>query len=199
MKLSLRIGLALFAALLLLGAGARPALADCTVTNLGITPLNDLGFGTYKGFTGGLYPNGANQRPPAHDAAGLNIARNEILPRDANGTVNTNSGKIVLLSIGLSNSTQEWASKGTQHFKGIADPDPSKNPQCLIVDGAQGGQATDAWTNINAPTWSVVLQRLTNAMVTTNQVQAVCLKLAHRQPFTNTPFPAPPLSLPPAL
>jgi PKD repeat protein len=195
MKLSPRNGLALFAVVLLLGAAARPALGDCTVTNLGITPLNDLGFGTYKGFTGGLYPNGANQRPPAHDAAGLNIARNEVLPRDVNGTVNTNSGKIVLLSIGLSNSTQEWASKGTQHFKGIADPDPAKNPQVMIVDGAQGGQATDAWTNINAPTWTVVLQRLTNAMVTSNQVQAVWLKLAQRQPFTNGLFPAHALSL----
>ncbi|MBI3882490.1 MAG: PKD domain-containing protein [Verrucomicrobia bacterium] len=170
-------------------AAALVARADCTVTNLGLKPLNDLGFGVYKGFTGGLYPSGSNQRPPVHDLAGMNIAKNEILPRDAVGTVNTNSGKIVLLSIGLSNTTQEWASKGTNTFMNFANADPSKNPQVLIVDGAQGGQATDAWTNINAPTWTVVLQRLTNAGVTTNQVQAVWLKLAQRTPATNGLFP----------
>ena len=54
--------------------------ADCTLTNLGITPLNDLGSGLYKGYSGGLYPNGANSRPPAHEAAGENIATNLIVP-----------------------------------------------------------------------------------------------------------------------
>src|SRR3989442_2337750 len=80
--------------------------ADCTLTNVGITPLNDLGFGIYKGKPGGLYPGGANARPPAHELAGLNIATNQIVPRDAGGT-NTTSGKIVLLFICMSHTTED--------------------------------------------------------------------------------------------
>lgn len=46
----------------------RPPLRpNCDQTSVGFVPLLDLGLGTYKGFTGGLYPNGANQ-PPARYA-----------------------------------------------------------------------------------------------------------------------------------
>src|SRR5947209_8083655 len=44
--------------------GAVAARADCTLTNLGITPLNELGLNSYKGVGAGLYPNSANSRPP---------------------------------------------------------------------------------------------------------------------------------------
>jgi len=55
-------------------------IADCSVTNLALTPLSEMGFATYSNSVGGLYPNGANTRPPAHDAAGMRIATNEIVP-----------------------------------------------------------------------------------------------------------------------
>src|SRR5687768_8952227 len=113
------------------------ALADCTVTNLGLIPLPDLGRALYKGAAGGLYPNGANGRPAEHEAAGLQIAIEEIQPRDTNGTVNATNGRIVLLSIGMSNTTQEWGGG----FQPRANADPSKNPRLVLVDGAQGGQA----------------------------------------------------------
>ncbi len=154
------------------------ARADCTLTNLGLTPLPELGLKFYSGVSGGLYPNGANNRPPAHLAAGLNIAANQIQPLNSTGNADTNNGKIVLLSIGMSNTTQEWASKGTNHFKALADADPSKNPRVIILDGAQGGQDAPQWTNLNAATWNNVLSRLTSAGATTNQVQAIWLKEA---------------------
>src|SRR5882672_4422071 len=176
MKTPLRFGL------LLLTVFASSALADCTVTNLGWLPLPDLGIGQYKGFTGGLYPNGLNRRPPAHDAAGLNIALNQITPRLLSGNIDTNTGKIVLLSIGVSNTTQEWATKGPGAFKPRADADLSKSPQVVIVDGAQGGQDTQRWTNRNAVTWTNVLNALTASGVGSNQVQAVWLKHARIQP-----------------
>jgi hypothetical protein len=81
--------------------------ADCSVTNLNLLPLPDLGIGQYKGFTGGMYPNGGNRRPAVHEGAGVNIAQNQIVPRLLSGNVDTNNGKIVLLSIGMSNTTQE--------------------------------------------------------------------------------------------
>src|SRR5882672_3085447 len=69
-------------------------------------PLSDLGAGTYKGFTGGLYPAGTNSVPAAHAAAGLARAQG-IAPLDTAGTPNA-GGRIVLLSIGMSNTTQEF-------------------------------------------------------------------------------------------
>jgi len=155
-----------------------PAWADCTLTNAGMIPIPELGLKLYQGFSGGLYPNGANNRPPAHLAAGMQIATNQIKPLNATGNVDTNSGKIVLLSIGMSNTTQEWASKGTNTFSNLVARDLGKNPQLAVVDGAQGGQDTVAWTNINAATWSTVLSRLARAGVTTNQVQAIWMKEA---------------------
>ena len=175
--------------ILLLHALTHSALADCTLTNLNVVPLPDLGLGTYKGFTGGLYPNGLNQRPLAHEAAGLNIALNQITPRLLTGNIDTNNGKIVVLSIGVSNTTQEWATRGPGAFKPRADADLSKNPQVIIVDGAQGGQDTQRWTNRNAVTWTNVLSALTTAGVGSNQVQAVWLKHARIQPGLVGAFP----------
>jgi len=174
-------------ALWLAGVGAR---ADCTLTNLGITPLNELGLKAYRGSSGGLYPDGSNRRPPAHEAAGLDIATQQIVPRDAAGNVDTNNGKIVLLSLGMSNTTQEWASKGTNTFLRLATNDPSLNPRVRIVDGAIGGQDAVQWTNANAPTWAMVItQRLAQAGVTINQVQVMWLKQALARPRNYGAFP----------
>src|SRR5437016_9102300 len=92
-------------AMLTIFAAAFLLRGDCTLTNLGITPINDLGPGLYKGYAGGLYPNGANTRPAAHEVAGLNIATNFIEPLTGAGNVDTTNGKIALLSIGMSNTT----------------------------------------------------------------------------------------------
>jgi PKD repeat protein len=168
----------------------RSAVADCTLTNLGIKPLPEMGLGTYLGFSGGLYPGSANQRPPAHEAAGIAIAAS-IQPLDAAGNVDTNTGKIVLLSLGMSNATMEWAVTGTNHFTAQATNDPSLNPAVCIVDGAISGQDATRWTNLLSPTnWSfVITQRLAAAGVTTNQVQVLWLKEALQKPSLYGAFP----------
>src|ERR1043166_6910032 len=79
---------------------------NCSRTSVGYPPINDLGTGTWRGAIGGLYPGGANSRPAAHDAAGLNIAQH-IQPLNGNGAVDTANGKIVWLSVGMSNTTFE--------------------------------------------------------------------------------------------
>src|SRR5262249_45327745 len=71
----------------------------------GLTPLPDLGKGIYKGEQGGLYPGGENMPPPSHAKAGLKIA-GEIRPLDVEGRESAN-GKIVMVSTGMSNTTQE--------------------------------------------------------------------------------------------
>jgi PKD repeat protein len=175
---------------------AQAAFANCTVTNLGITPLNEMGFSSYSNHPGGLYPGRANTRPPAHEAVGIALATNQILPLDAAGNVDTNNGKIVLLSLGMSNATHEWASGDnlthniTNAFKYRADQDASKNPQVVIVDGAIGGQDAIQWTNASAATWTqVITQRLPQAGVTTNQVQVMWLKEALASPNNYGAFP----------
>jgi hypothetical protein len=163
------------------------AVADCTLTNLNITPLPDRAYEFYKGLPGGLYPNFSNNPPPAHFAAGLNIATNEINPLDANGNEDEATGKIVMTSIGMSNTTQEFASKGPEAFKRRADADPAKNPRLIIVDGAQGGQPSTSWTNRNSSTWNNVHTRLANAGVNSNQVQVLWMKQARKGPPNNFP------------
>src|SRR5262245_60006233 len=81
--------------------------SDCTRTSTGLIPLIDLGTGTYQGAIGGLYPSGANVRPAAHTAAGLEIA-NSITPLDTLGLPDSTNGRIVFISIGMSNTTQEF-------------------------------------------------------------------------------------------
>ena len=181
---------------LMLVVPARRMTADCSVTNLGVNPLDEMGFNTYSNSAGGLYPNGANTRPPAHESAGMRIATNEIVPLNASGSTDTNNGKIVLLSLGVSNTTQEWASGDnvthniTNAFKYRADQDPSKNPQLVIVDGAFGGQDAITWTNPASANWAMVItQRLVAAGVTTNQVQALWLKQALVAPHNYGSFP----------
>jgi hypothetical protein len=89
----------------------------------------------------------------------------------------------VLLSIGMSNTTQEYSM-----FKRLADTDRDKNPRLLIVDGAQGGQDASRVADPNGMFWQVVDQRLAQAGATRQQVQAAWLKEAHARP--TEPFPA---------
>jgi lysophospholipase L1-like esterase len=160
---------------------AFPLLAqNCANTSTGRTPLSEL-TGTYQGFPGGLYGNGANTAPPAHDARALAAAA-AVQPLDAAGSPSA-SGRIVLLSIGMSNTTQEFSTWVPQ-----ANADPNKDPAVTLVDGAQGGQTAAIIQNPNANFWTVVQQRLTAAGVTAAQVQAVWLKEADAQP--TAAFPA---------
>jgi hypothetical protein len=104
------------------------------------------------------------------------------VPLDAAGTPAAD-GKIVLLTIGMSNTTQE-----SQAFIKRASADPVLNPKLVIVDGAQGGKAADTTARADANCWDVVEQRLTAAGVTAKQVQVVWIKQAIIRP--NRPFPA---------
>jgi hypothetical protein len=100
--------------------------ADCSKTSTGYSPLNDPFYtARFARAPGGLYPNGANVRPAAHEAAGRRAAADG-RPRNAAGEIDERGGRIVFLSIGMSNATQEFLA-----FKQIADRDPGKNPAVL--------------------------------------------------------------------
>lgn len=145
--------------------------ADCTRTHTGRVPLTDLGAGSYLGQQGGLYPGGTNVRPGPHNTAGVHLATNLVVPRDPAGAPNAGTGRVVLLSIGMSNTAQEF-----QRFAQRAPGIPGLDPRLRIVNGAQGGQDARDWSSPTSPTWTEVDRRLAAAGVTAAQVQVVWLK-----------------------
>jgi hypothetical protein len=145
------------------------------------TPLIDFENATYRGYQGGLYPGGSNTRPSAHNAAGVSIAQN-IKPLNSTGSVDLANGKIVWMSIGMSNCTQE-----TQVFLSIMQTFSNKNPKLSLVDGAEGGQDINAINNPTAAYWNTVNNRLASAGLTAQQVQIIWYKEAEAQP-TDTSF-----------
>jgi hypothetical protein len=174
------IALILALALVVGRPGVPKVGADCSLTSLGVSPLNDLGSRLYRGFSGGLYPDGSNTRPSTHEEAGLDIAANQIQPLDRSGEPDPINGRIVFISIGMSNATAEFGEHETS-FKARADADPAKHPQLVIVDGAQSGKTARLWAdyvNDSFGTWAELDNRLTAAGVTPAQVQVVWLKEA---------------------
>jgi hypothetical protein len=162
-------------------APAKGAKADTSQ----LKPLPELGPEKYQGFPGGLYPEGRNERPPAHGAAGLALAK-QVQPLDADGRPSPD-GKIVLLSVGMSNTTQEFSV-----FKAQADADPDRNPKLVLVDGAQGGMTAARTGNPDdngsgTKYWTTVDQRLKAAGVTRAQVQAAWIKQADAGPTQGFP------------
>ena len=156
-----------------------PAQQGCSRTSVGLTPLSDLA-GTYQGEGGGLYPGGLSALPAFHLAEGLARAR-AIAPLDAAGRPSA-SGSYVFVSIGMSNTTQEFST-----FKPMADGDGSRDSRLVVVDGAQGGVTAADWSNPGCPCWSQVTSRLQSAGVTPAQVATAWIKLADRQPSEGWP------------
>lgn len=168
---------------LAIGGGFAVA-ANCKVTSVNKTPISDLGPGLYLNqFQGGLYPNGSNDMPAEHDAVGLQRA-GAIQPLNTQGQPDPANGKYVLLSIGMSNATQEYS-----RFQQLAHTNPQVNhSKLVIVDGAQGGQSAGAWLSPNAQTFNVVRdQRLAPWGLTEAQVQAVWIKQANPGPNSSLP------------
>ncbi len=74
----------------------------------------------------------------------------------------------MLLSIGMSNTTQE-----SRSFRAIAKADRQLNPKMLFVDGAEGAQTAAIISDPAARYWRTVAARLEAVDVTAAQVQAV--------------------------
>ena len=161
------LAIATVAASVVLAASVAPASrsspsADCSLTRTGLTPLTDMGKRRYRGYRGGLYPGGVN-RPPQKYLRNALAAAKRVRPIN---------GKIALLSLGMSIASDEFSA-----FKRSADRDPQKNSSLVVVDGAQDG--FDSRRARSQPVfWSNVDQRLADADVTPEQVQAVWLKEA---------------------
>ncbi|MGA7753284.1 MAG: choice-of-anchor D domain-containing protein [Candidatus Sulfotelmatobacter sp.] len=130
-----------------------------------LVPINDLGTGYYLGVEeGGLYANGSNVRPAGHDASGVSISQ-AIQPLDSNGNPSP-TGKEVFISIGESIAQQPFI-----EFMILANADPSKNPNLVIVNGATGGATASDMASLKSNFWNVIINNdLPNAGVTPQQV-----------------------------
>jgi hypothetical protein len=174
------------AILLVFGLSAPPALAQrpAAADTSAFKPITELGTAQYKSFTGGLYGEGKNDRPAGHEVAGVALGRG-IGALDREGRPDE-QGAIVLLSLGMSNTTQEFSA-----FQRLAREEKGLNPRLKMVDGAQGGMTAAAISRPEMPQgrrfWETVQQRLTAEGVSGQQVQAVWLKEADARP--TLPFP----------
>ncbi len=157
------------------------------------TPLTDMGSQTYLGFSGGLYPGGSNATPPAHAAAGA--ARSaQVVPLDGNGNPSA-SGKVALVSVGMSNTTQEFCAASNPSpctawsFMGQAAADPVVNRTTLVlVNGAAGGQSAATWDSPTDSNYDRVRDNdLAPAGVTERQVQVAWVKVANPGPTVSLP------------
>jgi hypothetical protein len=150
-------------------AGQRPAPAR-------LVPLTDFGQGEkYEGRDGGLYGQGRNT-PPESQLARATQALEAIRPLDDKGE-SSPQGVIGFVSLSMSNATQEFA-----RFKQLADADPAKSRQVVIVDCAQGGAAMAEWAPPDGVPWKVTRERLAAARVSPRQAQAAWVKLANKGP-----------------
>lgn len=158
------------------GGGGRGGVANQRKAPASLTPLTDMtADDQYEGEDGGLYGKGSNEPPEALKKSATE-ALEQIQPLNADGKPSS-SGKIVFVSISMSNATQEYS-----RFKQIADADPRKSSNVAIVDCAQGGQAMAEWVDPQSRAWQTADQRLVSSGVSPAQVQVVWIKLANKGP-----------------
>ena len=145
-------------------------------TSVGLKPLSEMtATDRYKSEDGGLYGEGKNSPPESHlKAAKVESAKIVLLDRTGKPDA---SGMIGLVSISMSNATQEFSL-----FKQLADKDEQKSGKVTIVDCAQGGQAMAQWVDPKAKAWTEADRRLQTAKISPDQVQIVWIKLANVGP-----------------
>jgi hypothetical protein len=167
----------LFLAACLTSPGHLPAQTP------GLVPLTEMGGADYKGYPGGLYPDGADAPPAAHLAWALRRG-SEVVPRNELGAPDPN-GWIAMVAVGMSNTTQEFAV-----FERLEDASAGRNPRVVIMNTAMGGQNATVIADPGAPYWTVLGQRLASMGMTAAQVQVVWLKEAEANPPDNFPLHA---------
>lgn len=161
------------------GVAAAQAGPDCTMPFESVSlPLTDLGSdvyvrmdGTATGYTGGLYPGGSNIRPDEHELAGRQIAAG-ILPLNDRGEHDPLGGRIVLVSIGMSNTGQEFGA-----FQSLVHKNPRINPQLTLINGGVGGRTAEYWVDPASDAWDELQRRLDHFSISNEQVQVAWIKL----------------------
>jgi hypothetical protein len=161
----------------------------------GPSALSDVPAFTYLGLPSGLYPGGTNE-PPARHAADGRAALALIQPLDLEGQPDPD-GRIVLVSVGMSNASQEFCSNSGRppchvwSFMGLAEASPLVEKERLtIVNGAAGGQTAETWDEAGDNNYERVRRDwLSPQFLSENQVQIAWVKQASADP--QVPLPGP--------
>lgn len=134
-----------------------------------LPPLDELGAGTYKGYTGGLYPNGSNKMPPAFYADAVEFARS-IQPLNSKGDPAAN-GKIGVVGIGASTVAMfgEGLDRLFYSVKGL-------RKDLVFVNGGIGGQDLNKIYDQQGKYWLTVNDRISQAGLSNEQVQVVWIQ-----------------------
>ena len=154
---------------------------NCNQSSVGFPPINDLGSGYWKGLQGGLYPGGQNIPPSDHYNSGIDIA-NHIVPLDVDGQPDSINGEIVFLSIGMSNTKQEFSK-----LKAFIDTLKNKNPYLKVINGAQPGWVLNEIVNLDTMFWFNLNENLISHGLSSSQVQVIWLKETESYPIKNAP------------
>lgn len=157
-----------------------------------IVPLTQLTV-DYLGLPGGLYPGGINVPPADHAAAG-HAALARIEPLDTEGLPDPN-GKIVIVSVGMSNTSQEFCSQNglapcrSWSFMGQAEADPAVDRTHLVmVNGAKAGQSAITWNEPTDGNYDRVQREwLHDQNLTEEQIQIAWVKQANPDPLVSLP------------
>ncbi len=169
------------------------SLCACCATSRAATPVNDLGTGLYLNqYQGGLYPGGSNAMPAPHAALGASRASN-VVPLNAQGQPDP-AGKFVFLSIGMSNTSQEFS--GLNHptnfqpwtFMGQAAAHPAVNHSSMVMfNGARGGETAAKWDAPTDENYARVATELAQAGLSEQQVRVAWVKVANPNPAVSLP------------
>src|SRR5579884_1128596 len=167
--------------------------ASCTSNTTNPVPLIDLTTGCFDGYQGGLYPEGVNTPPSSYLSLGLSAAA-KVRPLDASGNPSSD-GKIVLVSIGMSNVLDN-----TQGFIRQVQADHALNPgkanmsasagsfitldngRVEIVDGGVSNYDGTKMVADQSTYLGLVDQDVANAGASNNQVEAVWMEEALANP-----------------
>ena len=189
--------------------GSQTGAGNCSRTSVGFTPLTDLGQARYHGYGGGLYPGGSNTPPRSYLDAGLAAAR-QVRPLAPNGAP-SGSGRIVLLSVGMSNASLEFraflraaatdraltpgallrpapsaSSQMLQRIRASAISLPLEDQRVMLVNGAFPSFDAEKIVKNETSYLAIVHTDLADAGVTADQVQAIWVYEAiagEREPF----------------
>jgi hypothetical protein len=144
--------------------------AECGRTSVGLTPLTELVGSKYKGEEGGLYP-GGNEPPEDFQVVSEEFAK-KIVPLDFDGQPDEVSGKIVIISVGMSLTWQEFES-----FRILSESDPLRNSKITIINSAIPGITASSIANSETDFyWAELNRTLERRDLDVQQVQVVWLK-----------------------
>ena len=96
----------------------------------------------------------------------------QIQPLDANGNPNAATGKIVMISVGMSNTTQEFASAGTGISRRAPTPTRPRIRSSSSSTARRAARMRPPGSIPSAPTWTTVNNRLSAAGVTPSRCRS---------------------------